>query len=81
MDHEIDDARQETLELQSDGDDCVLAPGKYCICCGSCGDEEFIPPDDYDFDDDGQPSEYDEWQDYFGGDEDPPHYIDDWGDE
>ena len=24
---------------------------------------------DYDYEDDGQPSEYDEWQDYYGGDD------------
>lgn len=66
MDHEIDDARQEPLELQSDGDDCILCPGEYCTCCGQCSVE-----------DDGQPTEYEEWQDLFGGDEDPPTDIDD----
>ena len=33
-------------------------------------DEDFDgPEDDDDSEDDGQPSEYDEWQDYMGGDE------------
>jgi hypothetical protein len=63
--HEID----ETLELQSD--DCILCP-KYCICCGECEDQ--IDPD---AGDEGQPTEYEEWQDVFGGDEDPPTDIDD----
>lgn len=30
--------------------------------------------DDCDFEDDGQPTEYEEWQDYMGGDDDPRDY-------
>ena len=30
---------------------------------------EFIEEEYDDFEDDGQPSEYDEWQDYYGGDD------------
>lgn len=30
---------------------------------------EFDAMEDIDFEDDGQPSEYDEWQDYMGGDD------------
>ena len=35
---------------------------------------------DCDYDDDGQPSEYDEWQDYFGGDDWDHGQYDDGGD-
>jgi hypothetical protein len=39
--------------------------------CQSCQDDTFGGPDDYydDYEDDGQPSEYDEWQDLYGGDD------------
>lgn len=32
-------------------------------------DDEDEDEDESDFEDDGQPSEYDEWQDYMGGDD------------
>lgn len=39
---------------------------------GDIGEDE----DEGDFEDDGQPSEYDEWQDYMGGDDNPLDYYD-----
>jgi len=50
--------------------------------CGDCGDELVVIRDEFsdaaicercecgdEYEDDGQPSEYDEWQDYYGGDD------------
>lgn len=67
MDHETDDSRHETPELQED-DNCVFQPEQPCIACGECS---------YFDENEGQPTEYQEWQDVFGGDEDPPTDIDD----
>jgi len=38
-----------------------------CDSCLRSGSDDLY--DDADFEDDGQPSEYDEWQDYYGGDD------------
>ena len=43
-------------------------------------DETTLDNVDCDYDDDGQPSEYDEWQDYFGGDDWDHGQYDDGGD-
>ena len=30
---------------------------------------EIVDEDDFDYEDDGQPTEYEEWQDFYGGDD------------
>jgi hypothetical protein len=37
--------------------------------CLNCDDEGCEYCDDYDYEDDGQPDEYTEWQDVYGGDD------------
>ena len=45
-------------------------------CCGNCDACELDGCLHDDEEHDGQPDEYTEWQDYMGGDEDPPMDID-----
>lgn len=54
---------------------------RFCPYCGEEFDaKDFMDPQDegfashIEFSDDGQPTEYEEWQDVFGGDEDPGDY-------
>lgn len=56
---------------EGDGDFCspaceVDAHTDDCDCDTALNDEDFDRPE---FEDDGQPSEYEEWQDLYGGDD------------
>ena len=79
MEHEADDARQEVCELREEFDTlleesaafmgidlraeaklCIYHPDMACISCDLC---------ECATEDDGQPSQYEELQDVFGGDD------------
>ncbi len=59
---------------------CFDGPeGKEFICEACANDEredanENLPEIVHEFEDDGQPTEYEEWQDFMGGDDDPRGY-------
>lgn len=53
-------------------------PGVATPICSQCGVEMFLDDDD-DYEDDGQPTEYEEWQDFYGGDDWDHGQFDDCG--
>ena len=86
-----DERSQRMAEEAEDVPDGESFPGDQCVDGGvpfhrpagwlaEYVDEDFDgPEDDDDSEDDGQPSEYEEWQDYMGGDEYYDHSESVWG--
>jgi len=64
-----DDRIESDIDFDAEDDD-MLFNEALDMDEDDCYDEE-DEEDEEDFEGDGQPSEYEEWQDYMGGDDDP----------
>lgn len=64
--------RTEFIEPSDDDFVCLNCHDEGCDYCDGTHKGDDWDEDD---DDEGQPSEYDEWQDFMGGDDDPADYC------